>query len=253
MNLPLRPTYTDGVASKLRVKGLSRTVRSKDGELRVVDAVDLELDPGQALGVTGPLDSGWRSLLRLIVGLDPVTAGTVELVDRPPGPRGNPEGKEELRQEVVLASALDPLLDTNLDETARAIGRLGASRRRRVPPVSGRTLRSAAGIAATSGPLTPCERLRLQVALGAAMLPAHILVEVEPPLGSAEDRRAVAEILGRLLGGGIGVLIGTRDELLLAEVAAHVLIFEDGAVLAEGSPESVLTAAWQRVRARGPS
>ena len=180
--------------------------------------------------------------------LDPVTwLGRSELVDRPPGPRG-PRGQGELRQEVVLGFRARPA-------PRHQSRRDGTSHR---PPRSfaaaagaaglGRTLRSAAGSPRRAAP-SPCERLRLQVALGAAMLPAHILVEVEPPLGSAEDRRAVAETSD-------GCSAGHRspdrnpDELLLAEVAAHVLIFEDGAVLAEGSPESVLDRRVAAVRAR---
>ena len=83
-----------------------------------------------------------------------------------------------------------------------------------------------------------CERLRLCARARVALEPAHVLLEVEPPLERAEERSAAGGALRRILAAGRGVLLGTRDELLLAEVATHVLIFLDGEVLAEGSPES---------------
>jgi predicted ABC-type transport system involved in lysophospholipase L1 biosynthesis ATPase subunit len=230
------------MSATLRVSGLSRTIRSGGGELDVVDGVDLELRPGDAVGITGSLDSGWRSFLRLVVGLDPESAGSVAL-------EGRPLDREELRQEVVFASALDPLLDRDLDAVARSLARLAASRRRRVGRASARALIAAAGVGPDSGAWSRAERLRLAVALASALSPSHLLVEVEPPLETDSDRTLLADLLRKVLAGGRGVVVGSRDELLIASVAARVLVFEDGGVLAEGAPETVLTAAWKRVRA----
>ena len=129
----------------LHVRGLGRTIHHGDGELVVLQGVDVSVAPGQAVGVTGPLDSGWRSLLRLIVGLDPRSAGTIELTS-PAGalPAASPRDLSELRQEVVLASALDPLLDGAPGRTLGGIGRLMAFRRRGVRGSSWAEIVSAA-------------------------------------------------------------------------------------------------------------
>lgn len=117
----------------LHVRGLGRTIRHGEGELVVLQGIDVSVEPGQAVGVTGPLDSGWRSLLRLIVGLDPRSAGTVELGSSPGvAPAAAARDLSELRQEVVLASALDPLLEVASERTIAGIARLMASRRRGV-------------------------------------------------------------------------------------------------------------------------
>lgn len=112
---------------------------------------------------------------------------------------------------------------------------------------------SAAAAPPRKGEWTRCDRIRLALALACALEPAHVLLEVEPPLASADDRRTLADFIRRILAAGRGMLIGTRDELLLAEVATRVLIFEDGATLAEGTPDSVLTAAWRQVGRGGKS
>lgn len=227
----------------LRVKGIGRTIRKDGGELAVLQGVDLLVEPGEAVGLTGPMDAGWRSLLRLIVGLDPATEGTVEL-------DGAPVERPELRQEVVLASALDPLLDGGA-AAAAGVFRLAASRARRVSPAAWGAIVAGAGVSSPAGPWTRCERLRLCVSLAVALAPAHVLLEVEPPIETADDRRALARLLQRVAAEGRGVVLATRDELLLADVATRVLILVDGEVLAEGTPESVLTAAWRKSRGGG--
>jgi ABC-2 type transport system ATP-binding protein len=226
----------------LRVSNLGRSVRRDGGELAVLQGVGFAVAPGQAVGLTGPLDSGWRSVLRLIVGLDPATEGSVEL-------EGARPGREELRQEVIFASALAPLLDAGPGVPAK-IARLVASRRRGVRSASWDAVVAGAGVASRDGPWSRSERLRLCVALASLLSPSHLLLEVEPALEAAEDRAALGELLRKALAGGAGLVLGTRDELLLATTADRVLIFEDGSVLAEGTPESVLPAAWRRTRGR---
>jgi ABC-type hemin transport system ATPase subunit len=224
------------------VSGLGRTVLHEGRELAIVEAFDVVVEPGSAHGLTGPLDSGWRSVLRLIAGLDPRSAGRVDLA---PG-----LAVEEFRQEVVLASALAPLLERDLGRVVRDLGRLGATRRRRCGRASARALRDAAGVTA-SGPAGRAERLRLCLALAASMRPAHVLLEVEPRPDSHDDRRALLDLLRRICASGTGVLVGTRDEVLLAALARSVTILEDGRVLASGPPESVIPAACALARRDG--
>jgi len=52
------------------------------GEKRVFDRVDIELDAGGFLLVTGPNGSGKTTLLRMLAGLDAPTGGDLELPDR---------------------------------------------------------------------------------------------------------------------------------------------------------------------------
>ena len=52
------------------------------GLKRVFDKVDVQLDAGGFLLVTGPNGSGKTTLLRLLAGLDAPTAGELELPDR---------------------------------------------------------------------------------------------------------------------------------------------------------------------------
>ena len=47
--------------------------------------LDLDVRPGEFLAVLGPNGSGKTSLLRVLLGLQPLSAGSVEVVGEPPG------------------------------------------------------------------------------------------------------------------------------------------------------------------------
>ena len=59
-----------------------RKLSRRYGLKRVFDKVDVELDPGGFLLVTGPNGSGKTTLLRMLAGLDAPTGGELDLPDR---------------------------------------------------------------------------------------------------------------------------------------------------------------------------
>ena len=58
------------------------SVSKRFGDKRVLDRIDLRLDRGGFLLVTGPNGSGKTTLLRMLAGLDAPTGGELELPDR---------------------------------------------------------------------------------------------------------------------------------------------------------------------------
>ena len=65
--------------SVLAARGIGKTVKSGDSDLVILRDIDLEIIPGQALGVVGASGSGKSTLLAILAGLDTPTTGTVEL------------------------------------------------------------------------------------------------------------------------------------------------------------------------------
>jgi lipoprotein-releasing system ATP-binding protein len=63
----------------LTLTGISRTYTTATGPLRVLDGVSFALDTGEAAAITGPSGSGKSTLLYIAGGLEPPTAGTVDL------------------------------------------------------------------------------------------------------------------------------------------------------------------------------
>jgi len=54
-------------------------VRKRYGEVTAVDGVSLAIAPGSCFGLIGPNGAGKTSLLKMIVGLSPLTSGTIRV------------------------------------------------------------------------------------------------------------------------------------------------------------------------------
>ena len=64
-----------------RARGLTKTYRLGEVEVRALDRVDLDLVRGELVVILGPSGSGKSTLLNILGGLDTPTAGTVRFLD----------------------------------------------------------------------------------------------------------------------------------------------------------------------------
>ena len=62
-------------APAIRLRGLTKSF----GSVRAVDALDLDIMPGEFFSMLGPSGSGKTTVLRLIAGFEQPTGGTIEL------------------------------------------------------------------------------------------------------------------------------------------------------------------------------
>jgi ABC-type nitrate/sulfonate/bicarbonate transport system ATPase subunit len=68
----------EAVGAPLRVSEL----RHSFGELRAIERIDLEVEPGEVVGIVGPSGCGKTTLLELVAGLRPRDSGTVSVGGR---------------------------------------------------------------------------------------------------------------------------------------------------------------------------
>src|SRR4051795_9708429 len=52
------------------------------GDTRAVDELDLVIDDGECIVLVGPSGCGKTTALRMVGGLEPITAGTISIGDR---------------------------------------------------------------------------------------------------------------------------------------------------------------------------
>src|SRR5579863_9781329 len=66
----------------VQVRGLHLTVPSAAGPVNILRGIDLDIEPGEAVGIIGPSGSGKTSLLMVLAGLERASSGTVLLAGR---------------------------------------------------------------------------------------------------------------------------------------------------------------------------
>ena len=205
--------------------------------------LDLALDPGQLVAVLGPNGSGKTSLLRVILGLTPLTAGSITVGGRPVR-RGNPR---------VGYIPQHRGFGADLSMRGRDVVRLGIDGHRWGPPTPNRRIKARVDqllveVGADGygdepvGRLSGGEQQRLRVAQALGNDPAVLLCD-EPLLTlDLNHQRAVVDLIERRRRLGTAVLFVTHE---INPVIRHVdrVLYLVAGRFRLGTVEDVLTSA----------
>jgi polar amino acid transport system ATP-binding protein len=225
------------------------------GAHRVLDGVDLTVQPGQVTVILGPSGSGKSTLLRVINHLEKPEVGYVSLNGELIGVRrhGSGERLKELSERAILSQRsrigfvfqnfnLFPHL-TVLDNVAAApvaTGLLSKPEARKLA----RALLDRVGLADKSGAyprqLSGGQQQRVAIARALALRPGVILFD-EPT--SALDPELVGEVLAvikDLASSGTTLIIVTHEIGFAREVADRIVFIDGGRILEQGTPADVL-------------
>ncbi|MFC7405466.1 ABC transporter ATP-binding protein [Georgenia alba] len=226
----------------ISVHGARRTYGTGATAFEAVRGIDLEVRPGELFALLGTNGAGKTSLLEVIEGLAPTSAGTVKVLGHDPYRERH---RVRPRTGIMLQEAGFPA-DLTAAETARMWhGTLGNPR-----PVEqclamvSLSHRAKVRVSSLSGG----ERRRLDLAL-AIMGRPEILFLDEPTTGlDPQSRRSAWDLVRHLLGEGTTVVLTTHYLQEAEELADRLAIMHAGQVVREGSIADVVAAEPARIR-----
>jgi lipopolysaccharide export system ATP-binding protein len=222
----------------LKANGLRKTFGTRE----VVRGVTMQVEPGNVVGLLGPNGAGKTTCFYMIVGLIAVGDGTIEvdgvdITHKPVNLRSSlgvgylPQEASIFRKLTVEQNILSILEINSKADAAQRYDRaqqlmedLGVSH-----------IASQQGISLSGG-----ERRRVEIARALAAGPRFILLD-EPFAGvdpiSVIEIQKIVEHLTEL---GIGVLITDHNVRETLGICDHAYILNEGQVLAEGKPDTIV-------------
>jgi putative spermidine/putrescine transport system ATP-binding protein len=208
------------------------------GDVRAVDAVDLEIAEGEFFAMLGPSGSGKTTCLRLIAGFEQPTSGQIEIFGQ--SAVGIPPYRRNVNT-VFQDYALFPHLNV-LDNVAYGMMIRGVPR--------GERIRSAEDALAmvrlpNYGARKPSQLSggqRQRVALARALVNEPRVLLLDEPLGALdlklrETMQEELKALQRTL--GITFVFVTHDQGEALSMADRVAVFNDGKIMQIGTPEDI--------------
>ncbi|KOX08796.1 ABC transporter ATP-binding protein [Nocardiopsis sp. NRRL B-16309] len=232
------PAVADAQHTGLRAERVSRLI----GGRLILDGVTLAPRPGETVGLLGPNGSGKSTLLRALSGVLTPSAGVVTL-------DGRPLARTERRAAARRVAAVEQHAHTQTELTVRDVVALG-----RIPYRRAWTPMSAADLAAVTAALERAgltgladrswhtlsggERQRAQIARALAQEPTELLLD-EPT--NHLDIQYQLDLMELVAGLPVTTVIAMHDLNLAAMYCDRLVVLRGGRVVAEGTPDAVLT------------
>ena len=236
----------------ISVRDLTKTYTPSDVEVRALRGVDLDIEAGEFVSVTGPSGSGKSTLMHIIGCLDRPTAGRY-LLD---GQDVSKLSRDELaairnRQIGFVFQGFNLLSRTTALENVElpllyAAGASGSARRERAS-----VMLAAVGLAdrADHHPNQLSGGQQQRVAIARALVSDPAVLLADEPTGNLDTRTSIAvmEIFQRLnVEQGITVVLITHERDI-AEYASRIITCRDGRVVEDHQVVNRRTAARELV------
>jgi putative ABC transport system ATP-binding protein len=226
----------DSPAVLVHAKGLRKDYGSGEGLVRALDAVDLDVNRGEAVAVMGPSGCGKSTLLHLIGGLDRPSAGQLSVAGQRVDELSERALAQLRRDEIGFVFQSFELMDElTAQENVELPALLGG-----YSPKEARARATAlleqVGLAdrARHLPSMLSGGQRQRVAIARALVNDPEVVLADEPTGNLDSASAfdVLSLLGDLHAQGLTLVIVTHDERI-ATAADRLISMRDGAFVDE--------------------
>lgn len=214
-------------------RGLRKTYPTRP-PVEAVQGVDLQVHYGECFGVLGPNGAGKTTTMEILEGLLPATAGQVRVLGR-----SWESDAREIRQRIGV-SLQETILsdDLTVQETVRLFRSFYRQAWTVDQALASVSLQEKAN--ARVNKLSGGQKQRLAVACAVVSDPELLFLD-EPTTGlDPTSRREVWEIIGRLRAQGRTILLTTHYMDEAQRLCDRVAIFDQGQVIALGTPEQLI-------------
>ena len=218
------------------------------GEVRAVDHVDLTLRQGETLAIVGESGCGKSTTGRLLLGLEPVTSGTVEVLGEDITQMSAPALRDKRRQIQIILQ--DPYTSLNPRMTVASIigepfdihpdALAGRSKKEAVRDLMDRVGLNPEFVSRYPHQFSGGQRQRIGVARALALKP-KIIVADEPV--SALDVSVQAQVMNLLLDLrdelGLSYVFISHDLAVVRQIADRIAVMYLGKIVETGPQDLV--------------
>jgi ABC-2 type transport system ATP-binding protein len=212
-----------------------RDLSKQFGDIRALDGIDLTIDQGEMFCLVGPDGAGKTTLIRMLCGILPLTAGTITVL----GYR-LPEQKEALKPQIgYLSQAFSLYGDLTVDENIEffaeihGVGRYQARREELLAFTRLTPFRQRLAARLSGG-------MKQKLALACTLVHTPRLIFLDEPTTGVDpvSRRDFWKILADLLKDGITIVLATPylDE---AERSSRVSLMNQGRIMLTDRPRAI--------------
>jgi zinc/manganese transport system ATP-binding protein len=211
------------------------------GGREILSDVSLAIHPGEFTGLIGPNGAGKTTLLRVILGLQPVTSGSVLIEGLPRPPRDSSVGyvPQKLAIDPDMPLRVRDVVSLGVDGNRFGISLPSRARRARVADML--TAVGAERYADTRiGDLSGGEQQRVMIAHALISRPKLLLLD--EPLANLDisSEQSIVSLLARLAKSeGVAVLLSAHDMNPLVQVMDRI-VYVAGGHVAVGTTDEVV-------------
>lgn len=228
----------------MEVVGLTKIFQSR----RVLDGVSFRFEPGQATAVVGPSGGGKSTFLRCLNGLETFDEGQVHVGEHALRAGSGTDNRVALRSIRLRVGFV--FQQWHLFAHRTALGNVveGPVHVKGMAPREAsdwaRSLLAKVGMGhradAYPSELSGGEQQRVAIARALAMEPTALLLDEPTSALDPERVTGVTELLARLVGDGLTVIVVTHEMRFARAVSSHLVVLHSGHIVESGSTAQIL-------------
>ena len=218
-------------------------VRAKYGSLEVLKGISFGVDRGEVVAIVGPSGSGKSTVLRVLMGLTPVTAGSVRIDDTRVDYASRSSVRRARERMAIVFQQYNLFQNMTVMRSISLAPTRIQKRAWQDVESEGRELLSLVGLAekadAYPDELSGGQQQRVAIARALALRPEILLLD---EVTSALDPELVNEVLDsirRLTSEGMTMLIVSHEMAFVKEVANTVIFMDNGVIVEHGRPVEI--------------